>query len=346
MRNKNKKKILLVGSNEFFSLERMYLRAFKKANCNVKIFHIYNINKNLFFRFIWKYFKFLYFYQQRQKLQKYIKKNVNKYDLIIIFKGLYLNKKFIIDLKKICYSSKFVNIYPDNPFDRNYFNDISNNNLFKALKYFDYFFTYSKKIQKKLKLILPTNKIIYLPFAHDPAIHIRQKLFHKHLYDISFIGTADKERFNIIRQLKDYKIVIGGNGWDRYKQLKNVVYLGAINTQLSATVIRKSTVSLNLLRKQNYGSHNMRTFEIPSMNGLMLTTRSYEQNKFFPENRASFMFGNTQELNEKIEYIFSHPEKAKLIRRKGLSLVKKHNYMERLKCLIKLVNEYKKINKF
>ena len=58
--------------------------------------------------------------------------------------------------------------------------------------------------------------------------------------------------YNIIRQLKDYKIVIGGNGWDRYKQLKNVVYLGAINTQLSATVIRKSTVSLNLLRKQNY----------------------------------------------------------------------------------------------
>ena len=43
MRNKNKKKILLVGSNEFFSLERMYLRAFKKANCDVKIFHIYNI---------------------------------------------------------------------------------------------------------------------------------------------------------------------------------------------------------------------------------------------------------------------------------------------------------------
>ena len=28
----------------------------------------------------------------------------------------------------------------------------------------------------------------------------------------------------------------------------------------------------------------MRTFEIPAMNGLMLTTRSKEQNKYFPEN--------------------------------------------------------------
>ena len=52
MRNKNKKKILLVGSNEFFSLERMYSRAFKKAKYDVKIFNIYNINKNLFFQFI------------------------------------------------------------------------------------------------------------------------------------------------------------------------------------------------------------------------------------------------------------------------------------------------------
>ena len=303
MRNKNKKRILLVGSNEPFSLERMYFRAFKKANCDVKIFYIYNTNKNLFFRFIWKYFKFLYFYQQRHGLQKYIKKNVNKYDLIIIFKGLYLNKKFIMDLKKICYSSKFVNIYPDNPFDRSYFNDISNNNSFKALKYFDYFFIYSKKIQKKLKLFLPRNKIIYLPFAHDPAIHKRKNFFCKNLYDISFIGTADKCRYNIVRQLTDYKIVIGGNGWDRYKQLKNVVYLGGINPQLSATVIRKSTISLNLLRKQNYDSHNMRTFEIPAMGGLMLTKRSAEQNHFFRENIDCLMYGNFKDLNNKIKLV-------------------------------------------
>ena len=64
MRNKNKKKILLVGSNEFFSLEKMYLRAFKKINCDVKIFHIYHINKSLFSKFIWKILRFWIFYLQ------------------------------------------------------------------------------------------------------------------------------------------------------------------------------------------------------------------------------------------------------------------------------------------
>ena len=88
----------------------------------------------------------------------------------------------------------------------------------------------------------------------------------------------------------------------------------------------------------------MRTFEIPSMNGLMLATRSYEQNKFFPENKASLMFKNTQELNKKIDYIFSHPRKVNKIRSKGFLMAKKHNYVERLKCVIRFINENKKFS--
>ena len=54
MKKKYKKKVLLIGSKEYFSLEKMYLRAFKKAHCDVNIFHIHNINKNLISRLIWK----------------------------------------------------------------------------------------------------------------------------------------------------------------------------------------------------------------------------------------------------------------------------------------------------
>ena len=38
-------------------------------------------------------------------------------------------------------------------------------------------------------------------------------------------------------------------------------------------------------RRQNYDSHNMKTFEITSMNGLMLTLKSKDQSKYFPENK-------------------------------------------------------------
>ena len=90
----------------------------------------------------------------------------------------------------------------------------------------------------------------------------------------------------------------------------------------------------------------MRTFEIPAMNGLMLTTRSYEQNKLFPEHSASIMFDGVQELNKKIEYIFNHPKKVKKIRSKGFLLAKKHNYVERIKCLIRVINKNEKFTKF
>tara|TARA_B110000977_G_C11070909_1_gene489502 strand:- start:806 stop:1825 length:1020 start_codon:yes stop_codon:yes gene_type:complete len=337
MIKKYKKKILLVGSNEFFSLEKMYFRAFKKAQCDVSIFKIYNINKNLFFRFIWKYLRFFFFIYQRHKLSKYINKNLNQFDLIIIYKGLYLTKRFLKYLKKISNETKFVNIYPDDPFDKDYYKDISNNNLFTCIKLFDFFFIYSQKIKKKLELIVPKKKIIYLPFAHDPTIHKKSNFSYKNLYDISFIGTADKERYNIIRQLKDYKIVIGGNGWDRYKQLKNVVYLGAINTQLSATVISKSTVSLNLLRKQNYGSHNMRTFEIPAMGGLMLTKRSTEQNNFFRENIDCLMYENFKDLNNKIKLVLKNKSKFEKIKNNGYKLSKKYTYLLNARKILKLI---------
>ena len=83
----------------------------------------------------------------------------------------------------------------------------------------------------------------------------------------------------------------------------------------------------------------MRTFEIPANNGLMLTTRSYEQNKFFKENKACFMFSTKKELNDKIRFILQNPKKAEKVRQCGNSLVAKHSYINRIKYLIKKLNK-------
>ena len=50
-----------------------------------------------------------------------------------------------------------------------------------------------------------------------------------------------------------------------------------------AKVICESHASLNIFRKQNELSHNMKTFEIPAMGGLMITKRSKEQDFFSPK---------------------------------------------------------------
>jgi spore maturation protein CgeB len=337
MKKKNKKKILLVGSKEFFSLENMYLRAFKKAQCDVNIFHIYSIGKNLLFRFFWKYLKIFFFIKQRYDLLKYIKKNKNKYDLIIIYKGLYLTENFLGQLRKISHVSRFINIFPDDPLDFRYSRDISNRNLFESIKNFDYFFTYSKKIKKKLEIISQNKKIIHLPFAHDSFIHKKSKRNFTDVYDLSFIGSADKDRHDVIKKLTNYKILIAGNGWDKFSHLKNVSYLGAINAKQSAEVIRKSTISLNIPRKQNYYSHNMRTFEIPAMGGLMLTKRSSEQNIFFKENKECLMYEDFKDINNKIRMALKNKKKLVKIRNNGYKISKKYTYLSRAKYILKII---------
>ena len=338
MKKKYKKKVLLIGSKEYFSLEKMYLRAFKKAHCDVNIFHIHNINKNLISRLIWKYLKFFFFFDERFRLLKYLKKHQNKYDLIIIYKGLYLTDNFLIRLKKISPVSKFINIFPDDPFDVRYFKDISNKNILNAIKYFDYFFIFSKKIKKKLELFTLKKNIIYLPFAYDPDVHKRSKKSYNDMYDLSFIGTADDDRYNFIKELNSYKILVAGNGWSRYKKIKNVTYYGAINGKLSSEIIKKSIISLNLLRKQNYYSHNMRTFEIPAMGGLMLTKKSVEQSFFFKEGQECLMYENFNDIDNKIKMVLENKKKFKKIANAGHMVSRKHTYLSRVNSILKIVS--------
>ena len=132
---------------------------------------------------------------------------------------------------------------------------------------------------------------------------------------------------------------MAGNGWNNYKLGKNITYVKEVNFKNFSKLLKKSKLSLNILRKQNENSHNMKTFEIPSMGGLMITNRSSEQNYFFPENKASLMYSNIDELKLKIRKINNSYKKFIKIRKKSYSIVKKHSYTERAKYLLNKIYE-------
>ena len=78
----------------------------------------------------------------------------------------------------------------------------------------------------------------------------------------------------------------------------------------------------------------MRTFEIPSMGGLMLTKRTEEQQEFFPEGKACYMYENGLELADKIAYILNNEQEANKVRIYGQTLAKVHSYTNRAKFLL------------
>ncbi len=333
-------KILIIGSRNNFSLESIYFKSFKHLNFKVDFL---NIEKSIYNRIIAKikrHFSELNYKLLRKKLIFFLKKKKTKYDLIIFFKSIYLDLKTLKKFKSINGSAIYINIFPDDPFDiRNPV--ISNQSFIKTINEFDFFCMWSKKIIKKQKKRLKT-KFIYLPFGFDslsiPRLNKVSK--KKREKEINFIGTFDKNRLNILESINIKKKIYGGN-WIKLNKTKiNNAFFGPhIYGKDIFKLMNRSAISLNILRKQNYSAHNMRTFEIPANNGLMLTTRSNEQNKFFKENKACFMFSTKKELKKKIRFILQNPKKAEKVRKLGNSLVRKHSYINRVKYLIKKINK-------
>ena len=329
------KKILIIGSNEKFTLEKMYFRALKNLKYTVRIYHTGNTIKNRYISFIEKYLSFIGNFFIRKLFISFISKAKNKYDLIIIVKGLYITKNFILNIKKISPKTKIINIYPDDPTNTSIRN-ISNKNVIECIELFDFFCHYSEEVMKKIKKLKPKSKLLYLPLGYDELFHKRYKKnikdIKKYKDTVNFIGSYDNERFNILRSINYKNLLIAGSNWKNIESLQKPIF----EKELS-TIISNSLVSINILRDQCKNSHNMKTFEIPAMGGLMLTTRSKQQNFFFKEDKECLMFSGKRELQKKIEYIIKNKKKIQEFKDRAYLKSRRHSYTNRSKYLIKKI---------
>ena len=83
------------------------------------------------------------------------------------------------------------------------------------------------------------------------------------------------------------------------------------------------------------GGRKIHTARTPAMGGLLLTVRTQEQQVFFPENEACYMYSDIEELKKKIEHIVENKEEANKVRIRGMELVVDHSYTNRVKNLLK-----------
>jgi spore maturation protein CgeB len=147
----------------------------------------------------------------------------------------------------------------------------------------------------------------YLPFACDPELHpavevISDQDRKEFGADVTFIGTWDEEREAWLGPLADagFDLAIWGSEYWRHRCRHRGLQKGWRGRSLCgvelATAARASKVMVNVLRKQNKGACNMRTFEVPCTGGFMLHERSLEAAIFFPPEVACGDFGTPDEL--------------------------------------------------
>ena len=273
-----------------------YFRALVKAGVTrVKIFdttskRLVMTGSNVISRGVNKYFmSSLASKVVSERLLNFLSGNNYNFEVIIVFKGANFSRKTLERGRKLSPKTTWVNINPDDPLNVSS-RGSTNKNIVESLGFFNLYCVWSKRLVEKLAN-QGCQKTVYLPFGYDQDFHLPppDSLTVRHGL-VTFVGAWDKEREAILSAIADYDLHIYGNGWNRVSRsspLRSKIMSQNIYREEFARVIARSTVSLNLLRSQNIGSHNMRTFEIPAMGGLMLTTRSEEQDGFFPEGKAS-----------------------------------------------------------
>jgi hypothetical protein len=233
---------------------------------------------------------------------------------------------------------KLVNYNPDHPF---VFSGIGsgNKNVTNSFNLFNYHITYNLTLQKTIErdYQIPT---LFLPFGFE---------LNENLYDeiskideinrVCFIGNPDETRIEFITYLlnNNVDLTLIGHDWkSKIGNYSNCEIIEAAYHHEFWYNLRKYRIQLNIFRKHNAGSHNMRTFEIPAIGGIQLAPDTIEHRMFFEVESEIFLYLEKEDCLDKIQQI----QKMKAIeindfrnasRKKSLN--SNYSYLERSKTV-------------
>jgi spore maturation protein CgeB len=340
-------KIIISGSDKHYAIENIYCKYLNELGVNTKIFAGQTILNNFIEKnFINRVRNRLGLVENVYALiSKQLEENIEqeKPDVVLVFKGMEILPSTIQRIKQ---RKIFIaNYNPDHPFIFSG-RGSGNSNVTKAFPYYDLHFCYSKllmqQIEKKYKIATA-----FLPFGFELSqadYDICQK--ETEIPAVCFLGNPDVERVAFLKKLVSLKvpITIHGHHWNRYFKNNDYVTLQDACYQLDYwKTLRKYRLQLNILRKHNVDSHNMRTFEIPAVSGIQLADNTTEHRLFFEEGKEIFLFKGVEDCAEKVKHILElAPQKLDAIRQNARlrSLSENYTYKNRAE-IVKIVLETK-----
>jgi spore maturation protein CgeB len=243
--------------------------------------------------------------------------------------------------RRLTGTAGWINYYPDDPLNVQS-RGTSNASVVRAIPFFDLYVLWTPRLLDAVKAA-GAKRAALLPFGFDCEAH-RPLAGVKEISPsyVSFVGARDRERESILNSIADLNLRIYGENWDRVSRdspLRGKVSPRPIFGHDFARVVGESAVSVNLLRAQNFGAHNMRTFEIPAMGGVMLTTRSEEQQAIFPDREAALMFSELHEFRTAVDELLADCDLRQRLRTRALKRVDAHTYDARAARMLEFVNQ-------
>jgi len=304
-------KILLVGSNFSYAIERFYVKYLTALGVDINHYPAPDIvfnyhSRNIFNKILFKT-KINTGYKPVNVELVRIAESYQP-DVIWIFKGM----EIYPDTLKLLRQKKFrlANYNPDHPFIITSVGS-GNKNVTNSVGLFDLHFCYHNSLRTEIeqKFHIPT---VFLPFAYETSdLVYTDPAAVQEINRVCFQGNPDRYRAGIIELLSKngFGVDVYGIGWQKMgvTSLPGVSVYGIASRAEFWRKNQEYRLQLNLFRFYNVGSHNMRTFEIPAVGGIELTTYSDEQASFFDEGKEIFFFRNNEGLIEQVRRILEMP---------------------------------------
>lgn len=267
-------------------------------------------------------------------------------DLVWVGKGAWAMPWLWREFKRQCPGSALVCCNSDNPIVT-YSRGGNRPWVTASIPCFDLYVTYNRQLLEPLRQA-GARRVLRLPFAWDPVVHpviqVSEAERQRYSCDVIFVGNGDatRERWldGIHREARDcsWRIAVYGS-WPRCRsdRVREALRGTAIYGADMVKAIRSAKLALNILRDQNVGSHNMRTFEIPGCGGLMLSQHSPEQEEFFPSGEAAVYFKDAAEAANQITRLLANEPELSQLRARAVQVVRNHTYVERARVLLENV---------
>ncbi|MFM7858517.1 MAG: glycosyltransferase [Flammeovirgaceae bacterium] len=295
-------KVLIVGADTSYGIENCYVKYLRSLGVDVSLFSAQNIfyeyyNRNLLNKVLFKSGLSAIYDKINQAFCKCV--SSDKPDIVWVFKGMEIDPKSLQWVRN--QGIKLVNYNPDNPFIFSG-RGSGNSNVTNSIGLYDFHFTYDAEIKNRIELEfhLPVQ---ILPFGSDVSSDIVEECFTlDEINKACFLGNADEYRVNFLNELskQNIEIDIFGHYWNRFFINNNIkIYHPAYSNEFWKT-LWKYRVQINLMRPHNPNSHNMRSFEVPSVGGILLAPYTKDHASYFEPNSEIFLYSDLMECANQI----------------------------------------------
>lgn len=300
-------RIMTVGSDKIFAIENFYNKYLRQSGVHVDVFNSYNIffdyyYKNIVNKIIFKTGLSAIF----RKINAQFKEAVLKYrpDVIWIFKGTEIFPDSLKWAKE--QNVKLVNYNPDSPF---IFSDkgSGNQHVTDSISLYDLHLTYHMGVKKELEDQFHCKAAI-LPFAFDDNEQLYQECCRQQeVLKTCFLGNPDKKRTEFIEALAAKGIIIDvyGNDWKNFLTHANITIFPPAYGKEQWKVLWRYRAQLNLMRIHNDNSHNMRSFEVPGIGGIMVAPDTIEHRIYFENDKEAFLYKDVNDCADIIKNLLA-----------------------------------------